>query len=1318
MLPDFPKFTEIIEQYQKTIDVSERQELLPRVEESFKQDYAVFAAKCRDSKRTIVLFFDTYEYTQGTEMIVEDQRQEELTGFSQWIETRLFPTIADNTLLIVVGRYPLREVKDSMLTLREIMLPHFTLSETIEFWKKCFNCTTDRELAEKIGSRELIEIFHTLADGRPVLLSLFVDWVNSQRNLRSPIELLNSIENETSKITKSVTLEQKQFFEKALILSVVSLVLPEDRAIVLLAVLHHGMTPAMYSFMAKVPIQESRGIFQERLKPLSFIKYRKGNVILLNGEMRRLMVQYWWETLDTAHHLRKEIMKDILQYYNEQLLSDNDLSEPSQQAYTSELLDYAFIAEPLDGLELFCSKFDTALEQGKYDYCDLLLREAETYYSYHPYDMPFPYFLDISRRRLQYSIEVDGNYTNALKIANNILEKYTGQPGWQNMSIRGHILLLKGTVELLSEMFEAAIDTFIEAKQVFYRAGEDFWLYQVNNQIGGAFFRQGKFNEAIQWLTKGYKGFFTLLEPKVIPQQERLRLIKGIQLSFRNLAMIHSLTGQFEKATRYAEIALDIIQNLPQNKLELAKAYNTVGHVFVASGHTIDARHYITESEKLLHEVNVRLIEGRTKTDLGSLHYRVNELAYLLEYYRAEEIEGIIHQDVRREQDVQSAENLLRDAINLLEEKPAVEKELADAYYALGELYMVTSSQNHWEKAEEAFMKNLRWGKKSRFQHQVVDTLESLITLYYFWNGSSEISTEMLEINHAKIQEYQSEFEKSNPTIYPELVGKYEIILGDIEFDRALNLLRSNHAEYLEHAVRELTEAFKHYISAAKWMEKFREDHYYLVLGVFYNRLKLLIDEMKIDKISSELLEPLNELRWRWEGISEEFAEIYRYAFLRDKPEGKLEDIKDLEKNIQNILTKGNFGWALLLNDCLIQAYRVLFNHTKDYTYFENLIRRLTAQVNFYRERGDEYQSTRHIKLIRKEISSIKELLAKKPESISSFHSLGSIPGYTREDVLLNLIEGLDGYTDSAEGTLLYRRGEYGRLLEFYLQDELSMARTKFDHQFPGAREEALCLLKEGEQKLKKAISFTQEVLQQCDGSDDRKQLHELLFESHKNLGETLFRLGELLTLNEQFTDYDGQMGALSYLEEASKAAEYSGDDYRYDDAVQSYANALYFSGNYEHPDYHEKRLTLEKQLEQKFQPSGRKITKSILARFCITRGDAHFNAIFQRNGENKYTSHPHSININILREMLRYYIEACNYMAQHSSTNFAAIVRVLQRRIQLIADIEPLQIIQRVFEDVWSDQEYLKDKTDELEILLQYIKMRGTILENETTDE
>ena len=1295
-IENFPEFSRFAEHYLETPDVSEREELLPKLEEAFRRDYTAFSDVVKTQQKVIVLFFDTYEFIQGVELTAEGISKATTTGFSHWIETQLFPAIRNNTRLIVSGRFPLTAADRKQLAVEELNLSHFTIEDTKAFWKRCLEAKSDRELSEKIGSEELISTVHTLADGRPVLLALFADWLNYSHNPLSPEKLLARIEGKTGKPFNPITEEHKELFEKALIERIASFRQSEDQAVVHLAVAYRRMTPEMFQFLTDAPLEECREILLSRLEPLSFTKYKKGDVILLHDEMRRLVVQHWWEEQDAAKDDRRTIAKDLVTYYDTCILTAENLSEVDRETYTSELLGYALLADPQTGITRFCDEFDIALEDGRYDYCDLLLREAENYRQENPHDIPFPDFLEIDLRRIRYYTGSDRNYHESIALADAVLEKFQETEHGESSVIRGKLLMERAIAEFSVGEFTKSIPSFKEVQQIFYHMGENSLLPWTNNLIGYTYYRQGKFAEAEEYLEQARDEYQELLgEGEDLDQRERRRLFQGLQLSLGNLAIVYSHTGKFEKAIRNAEITLDIVRNLPHNTIEIARTRNTVGQVFAFAGLAIDAHYHLVEAEKLLEGIGNRQIVGRIKTNLGFLQYRVNEFAHLLEYYRAEDIEKILKY-VRHDR-IDDARKLVEEAVTILSTEPVITKELADTYYALGELYMVSPSDDHWEQAEQAFQKSLKWGKASQFLYRIVDTLESLITLYYFWNGASTATDSVRKDNQEKFETYQREIEQFDSQLYPNLFGKYHITLGDISFDKALENLRSSEAELIDSAKVEvhLNESFEQYTKAAVLMRQFNEKRYYLILRVFYNRLNTLLDVSSDGDIATEVFTFLDTQRSRWQQQIREFEDIFYYVALRIQSEERLASHLDgLLTAIQQYLDHGNFGMALLLNDCLIGMYLSLINlNAGNDIYHEHLILRLHVQHKLYRILGDEYQARRYLRLVRRRLKAVTDPHVK---------------------------EALEGWTDAGEGTLIYRRGEYGKLLEFYLEDELDTARNKFDGEFPGERQRALELLQEGEKKLGRAIALWEEKLATVTEPDEQTLLNTRLKIYRKHFGETQFRIGELLTLHERFSESGYQKRAFSYLKQAVNSVTTSGALYRHDDAVQSYINALYFSGNYENPEYQEERLTYEHLLDDKLSSSA-KIYPSILAKFRITQGDALFSKYFHRQEapehtfkEYGYIPRQRQIDTLTLRTMLRYYVEACNFMAQHGSIDFASSVRVLQRRIELISDKHSLREIRRALRSIWTVQPYLKEEKDVLDTLVQFVKIRSFLLEHE----
>ena len=1286
---NFPQFTERSQEYYEGEDRNVRSALLPMILDVFWGDYSTFAERMKAENRVIVLFFDTYECIQTFEITSKNQEGEE-KNFSLWLERHFFPHLTQNSRIVIAGRDPLVHIDRSTLSVTELYLPWFSFSDTKAFWKHCFNISTDRELIEIIGSEELIETFHQLCDGRPVLLSLFADGIIHKKKPLSPEGLLNSIVEQTGDLTLPVTRQQKQIFEKALIYRIVSLPTRGDLAVAIMAVAFHRMTADMLAFLTKRSLEEAKTIFEE-LKPLSFVKYKYDDIILLHDEVRWLIVQHWWDNQDNSRTIRKGIVQELVKYYEESLLSDENISEAEREIYTSELLDYAFLADPETGVKRFCDEFDLALDDGRYYYCDSLLREAENFHRENSHDIPFPDFLYIDLQKIQYSNRTHRNIQGTLKYIEGILFKYKDTPGWKEHKLRGKFLLEKGVAEFYLESFEASLASFQQARGLFFDIGEDVLSSQVDNWIGYIHYQQGRFSEAEHYMTQSQEGLYQLLTQKrEFPAREFRRVLQGLQLSFGNLATVYSYTGRFDTAINIAETSLDIVLNLPRNNMEVARVRALNGRVHLLANNTIDAQRHLSNAETLLQDVNERLLTGRIKTDLGSLQYRVREFPHLIEFYRAEEINQAI-QD-KYPMDADHSGRILEEGLELLEKEPEFEKELADAYYALGELYMLMPSEDHWERAETAFLKSLEFGRKSGFLYRTIETLVSLITLYYFWNGTSNGVGEVNDQNWMKMLRCQSELDTFNESMmYPKLFGRYEITLGNIEYDKTLKILENKNREnFFEDALRPLETAFNHYINAAELMRTFHEEHYFLILRIMHVRMHNLLNDESKQKL---LLTLLTKFRSLWKDSLKEIENIAQTVLLSIEPEKKLEEIKHLSSYIEEQLDRGDFRWALLLNDSLINAYTSLISQeTTNDLLREKIILRLNYQSSLYRKLGNNFHSMWCIHLARHKLQSLTDPLLKK---------------------------ALEGYTAVMEGMLTYRRGDYGKSLSFYLKDKLILARYRFDRLFPGNREKALSLMQKGEMKLIEVLSYCEKNLRKEGRTKERKSSERNIFLFRKMLNEAKLRIGELLMINEQFYEDDGSKGALTYLQDAVYDFEKIGDSYYYYDAIQSYIRALYLSGNYDHPDYRAQRTTLEKHLTERLASTNGKIYPLIMGKLRITQGDALFSHYFtseQASSETyRYIPADSTNEVLILRSMLRSYVEACDFMAQHNSIDFNMVILLLHRRIRLISDKNSLQIILDGLRQIWRQQSYLRDRTDELDSLLQLTTIRIAMLENES---
>ena len=1086
----------------------------------------------------------------------------------------------------------------------------------------------------------------------------------------SPKELLKEIEHETGSVNAPVTPQQKIFFEQILIERIAQLVAPEDRAVTYMAVAYHRMTPEILHVLIGVPEHECESILTS-LRHLSFIKPKEKQIFLLHDEMRRMIVQHWWNIQDPDKRIRRDIAKRLAQFYQKTLAA---LRGGEREIFQSELLGYTFLEDFHKGMGYFEGEVDKALEDGRYDQVDLLLREAEAYVQENRSEISPADVLQIEAKRVEYFVDAVRNYEDAQTMAQHALQRCYELSEWQQSELPGRFLLHQGVAELNLLRFDEAIDTLKLAKSEFYESGEDILMNEATNWIGLALYRQSKFHEAQRYWESSFGGFSSLIAAKENVEKDRRTLTQDIRFSLANLALLFGYQGKFAKAVQYAEIALDIVRSLASNDREIARMRILVSEMLALAGRRMDARHQAEQAQKLIEarELEDPMWVGRLYMTLCWLRYRNNEFRHILEIYRAEEIKD--HLRFIDARDIAEAQRLLGTAIRLFEQA-GLQKYLADAYYALGELEMVDPEGAHWDKAERAFEKSLEYGRKSHFLYRVIDTLESLVTLYYFRQGDGELSEDQIR----KLEKYQEELDAYDPGQFPDLFGKYYITLGDVQFDKGLEALRGQGET--EAALPTLLRAFSYYINAANLAEQFEEQRHYLTLRVFYNRLNTLIHLAQTGDIPSQLVELVERLQPAWERESEYFSMIYRYLMLRIQPEEKLVDIQELQEELHAQLDRGEFGLGSLLNDCALVAYRsLIFSKTlaasgKD-RYRTQYILSCARQSRIYRALGDEYQAQQYLGFAQHEL----------PYVTDEFWQIE-----------------LSGYLACSEGTLEYRRGEYGKMLEFYLKEELPVAQGRFERQYPGARQRALSILLDAEKRLQMASEGA--------AADYRRTRHD------RDFGEACYRLGELLMLNGQFEDSPEMPGALTYLK---LAVENSKDKstYFYLNSLQSYATALYFAGD--DSQQRKERLEYEQRFLDEYQTARRKYP-SLMGRLRITQGDALFSEHFYQQTDpntkklrRKYKPRHSTINPRILRIMLRYYVEACNWMAQHSHTDLAGAIRVLQQRIQFISDRESLLIVQQGLGNIWGDQEYLRDKSDELETLIQFARIRSMILADE----
>jgi tetratricopeptide (TPR) repeat protein len=165
---------------------------------------------------------------------------------------------------------------------------------------------------------EMREKLYLLTEGRPILLSLAVEWL--QKNIPLPVMIEKSLP-ELRQITEPIETRKELLtnFEFELVSRVRQLQTPLDIAILYMAQLDRRMDTELLSILLDMNITEAEQAMTELLK-LSFVKEFVGSLpsrCTLHDEMSVLVNKYAWQYLDISGEERKHLTRKVIQQYYE-----------------------------------------------------------------------------------------------------------------------------------------------------------------------------------------------------------------------------------------------------------------------------------------------------------------------------------------------------------------------------------------------------------------------------------------------------------------------------------------------------------------------------------------------------------------------------------------------------------------------------------------------------------------------------------------------------------------------------------------------------------------------------------------------------------------------------------------------------------------------------------------------------------------------------------------------------------------------------------------------------------------------------------------
>ena len=1212
-----------------------------------------------------------------------------------------------------------------------------------------------------------------MSGGRPIIVALISDFIIEKRNKPEIFESLTDefnrlLDDEKIKISfkdlnKKNTdnfKEEKNDFEKFIIKETVNLADPWQEIVILMSIAERRISKQLIlqilDFAKDIVDEKKKNEKNEKeietainnLKLRSFVKFyqddnSKDYTIVLHDEMNRLINEYWWNEHSDLLEQKDKLLQLVIEYYENEL-QDIDYSKKLNRftsVYDKNYLpknskDITFSAEFLHYLlkkdfkiaVLFLEKqLELSVDSINYDYYDQILSVAEKFLINEKVNINNNniILLEIPLRRIEFYNVMGKNKTSIdnnaffIKKHKTILEK--------NKIYEARFIYLEAEAKLWLNETAKATEKFEEARKIFYKQDDVFWLTITDRYRGYLNFRKANFVDANILMQQSIKDFYyqynSLLyktrkneKEKLYFDIRKLKLNRELKYSFTNISLFYAYMGKYNKGSRFIEIGL--LLSLKKEDIETARLYRVIFEIYFNSLHTFQTKYYLFKGLNIIEKPTFQgiAIKGSFYNSRARYLAHKRQLLFILEIYRASQFKAIskkLLKDQYYAKELKEAKESVKEAIKILETK----KERGDAHYTYAEILMIEGKWFSGESDDDNVIYQLTQAienaQESNFKYLEIDALESIITAYYF----AEKFDEVKEYTDS-IEKYIKENPKGTNQYYPNLIARYKITMGDVEFDKGINFASIDTNKAINH----FKIAFLYYIKAVSLKKTYNTERYFLLLSTFNHRIDDFISTMR--KQGHRLYEIsgyVDKLKKVWENheTKNKFDKMAEGSTLPlHGDEDRKTDIEGIENEIIQQLKRGNLKWSIILNSDIVSAYKYEFNKNKNKETYEKLILKYYQQAKWFHFSGDQYHGNEQLKMA--------EHLLKE----------NSFPNTKLLGIIIKI----------AEHTFEYRKDYFNMFIESYISKELKITQEKYSVISD-------INLSEIEKKLiNDATNLKMEIVKFED-----KEIKEYKI----ILAETYYRIGELLLLKSDFESSTENFNNTLEIISNKKGSNKIIDIHRFLDTQQSLLVAYYFNYDFnkrssddffknekvkkaekEITDYEKKLLEkdttkkeiidYEKELLKK-DTTKKEITDyekellkkdttkedakntnnvDVLMKYHINNGDVIFSDLFKIVITNKEEYEYHcvlrkGINKKKIRDMLLSYITAINYAASHNMNSYQMSLHIIQKRFELINDIDSLQTIRERILPAWNYQEKLRFKQEDVDNLIQYLDIK-----------
>lgn len=399
-------------------------------------------------------------------------------------------------------------------------------------------------------SPELSKKLLILAEGRPILIDLAIEWI--ARNI--PLDWIQKGDVESlEKLAPEGIHQQRKDFEANLVLHIAEVRNTIDRLTLLMSRVY-PLKPEMVAEFLRLSSEEAEALVEEA-KTYVFVKELPDGRISLHDEMRRMVIDHVWPELDPDGDRQRRDSQAAIAYIEKEIealkkhiatlasvedfraMTLRDTLEGELWVQEEQRLRHTLYVDLDQGINAFVTVFDEANKAYHPHIRGRLLETIESFFD----NLSPEQQRQVNRRKAQYLFDVN-RYTEAQEVLINLLAR-NELPTLERVDL----LILLGNTEVRLGNVSVGVSEFEKAHTLAQETKSVTVLARVKNMFGWGYRRLGQFEKAVDY----YGEALDLIGlGKKTPESQTL---EGEILN--NMAYAYSRLDEREGAT----VAVDIV---------------------------------------------------------------------------------------------------------------------------------------------------------------------------------------------------------------------------------------------------------------------------------------------------------------------------------------------------------------------------------------------------------------------------------------------------------------------------------------------------------------------------------------------------------------------------------------------------------------------------------------------------------------------------------------------------------------------------------------------------------------------------------------